>query len=282
MSFNKNIKSDALILLKNNLIKVIGITLVWGLIFCLLAWVETTVHIINNIDDRQAIDIFNNLIFGKHIKITLSNSLIIFVITSLIISLIYCCVISVLKMGEINWSYLTIYQKTNDFSNIFNYFSCFKNILKSWYVSCQIFFRKIFWSIIIFFIPMLVSAWSLLATTHQNLVANKYLISFGYILSFFLIIISSLICLIFFQRYMLTRYLLVSGECKKTREAIKLSIKIMKNKKLDYIFLLISFSGWIISCLFIVPIFFVFPYVKITIALYSRYIIEEYNQKHNN
>ena len=180
-------------------------------------------------------------------------------------------------MGDINWNYLTVFNKSNDFNNIFSYFSCFKNIIRSWYISCQIFFREVFWFIIIFLIPALVSAWSLIATTHQNQIINKYLISFGYVLSFFLIIVASLICVIFFQRYMLTRYLLVSGECKKTRQAIKLSIKIMKNKKLDYIFLLMSFLGWIISCLFIVPIFFVLPYIKITSALYSRYIVEEYN-----
>ena len=33
MSFNKNIKSDALRLLKNNWLKVFGITLIWALVF---------------------------------------------------------------------------------------------------------------------------------------------------------------------------------------------------------------------------------------------------------
>lgn len=268
MSLNKNIKSDSLLALKSNWLKVIGITLVWLTIFLMCFIIETFVYALLSVNNTKLI-IDDNIMFQIECLPTL-------VIASAIISLVYFAIFSILKTGDLFWNYSTIHGMDNDFYIIFNYYSTLKKILKSWCISIQIFIRKFFWVSILLLPSIVIGWWSTYATIYQHDVYDSILINFGYILSLLLAIVSIIICVIFLQRYFLTRYLIVSGECTKVRQAIKLSIKIMNGKKIDFILLLLSFSGWILSCILIIPIFFVFPYIKISLTLYSRYLVESY------
>lgn len=270
MSLNKNIKSDALLALKYNWLKAIGITLVWLTIFLMCFIIKSFIYTLLNFDIDNTVSIINgNIILS-------TSSLQILIIISIIISLVYSAIFSILKIGDLFWNYTTIYSINNDFYNIFHYYSSLKKILKSWNISIQIFMRKTFWTIILLLPSVVIGSWSIYATIYQHEVYNKILITFGYILSLLLTIVAIIIRIIFLQRYFLTRYLIVSGECKKVRQAIKLSIKIMNGKKIDCISLLLSFLGWVVPCVFIIPIFFVLPYIKMSLALYSRYLLEDY------
>ena len=282
MSFNKNVKSDSILLLKHNYnwLKAIGITSILMIISFIPLIIELPLYRFNyeifHNPISNIVDMIDSVFFRNSYNISFSSSALIFTIISIIFYLIYYLLFSVFEMGFMLWNFKTIYKENNEFITIFYYFSSLKNILKSLFVSLQIFIRKIIWTVIIFLPPTAVGSWAVIATIYQNKITNKFLIPFGYILAICLLIASSITCIIFFQRYILTRYLIVSGECQKIREAIKLSIKIMSNKKMDYILLILSFFFWIISCIFIIPIFFVYPYIKISITLYSRYVIEDY------
>ncbi len=284
MNFNKNIKSDALTALKSNWLKTIGISLTCFLIFGISNIIEVGTLAFAHCEHFSIIDLFNNLIFIKLNNMSLSSlpvSELMFILTSFLVGLIYCLINSVLKNGIVDWNYSVISDKNSDFLNIFSYFSSFKKVLLSWYISLQLFLRKIFWTILIFSPSILIFSWSILATVYQNKVNNKVLIPFGYILALCLAIIAFVICLIFLQRYALARYLIISGECNKVRKAIKLSIKIMNGKKAEYLWLICSFIGWFLTCIFVLPLFFVLPYFNISLTLYYRYLIEQFNYNKN-
>ena len=306
MSFNKTIKSDASKILLKNWLKIKGINFIWLLIFLMFSFIELLIYILfSKANDYSLPSLFHlNNIYISDIKDKISSSSnISFLIVTSSIYILGCAIISIFKMGETSWYCKTIFHQNNSFLTIFSYFSSFKNVIKCWYISIQIFIRKIIWSIIIFLPSILLITWTIFASLHQNLVSSTYLISFGYILSILLIISSIVTCIIFFRRYLLTRYLITSGQCKTVRQAIKLSIKIMKGQKLNYIFLIVSFFLWImlififlISLIYfirnntysyhILSLFmlcittlitsFIYSYINISSTLYSRYVCEYY------
>lgn len=267
MSFNKTIKSDALKILKRNWKKVMGINFIWFFMLSIFFLIEV---FLQNVVAQIGGEPRSN--FEIEQKLRISLILCIFYIIS-------SGIISILKMGEIKWKYRTINQEENNFSVMFDYFTTFKNILRSWYISLQIFIRKIIWMIIIYMPVTILTAWCVLATENQNYVKDTYLIGFGYILSIFLFIYSTIMIVIFFRRYLLTRYLIVSGECKTVRQAIKESIKMMKNQKINYIILVFSYIWWYVLCIFAISIFFVYPYLSISSTLFERYVVESYKKQ---
>lgn len=279
MSFYKSIKSDALSILKKNYSQTTIIVAVIGLVIAMSLVVEKMVYSLADINSGAVIDIFNSLLFGSKMEVSMIDSLQVFLLVSVLISLVFCGLCSVLKMGYVYWNYRAVFKQENNFLHIFNYFSSGRYILKSFWLSVQIFVRKLFWFVILFFPAVAVGAWTLLATINQNQVASRYLISFGYILTLCLTILGFVISLIFFRRYSLTRYLLVSDDNMKVREAIKLSIKIMKTKKMDYLLLILSFWGWFLLVPFVLPLFFVVPYMSFSMTLYSRYLVEGHNKQ---
>ncbi len=285
MNFYKNIKSDARLILKNNWLKAVLVTGIGLLVFYVGLVTEGLVYNFIGVDYIQITDLINSFALSStKIDTSMSGSLGMFLLISTVIYLIYYGFLSVLKMGYVYWNYLTVFNKDdNGFLSIFNYFSSFKGIFKSLYVSLQIFIRKFFWCQIIFLPAELVGMWSLFATVNQNQIMSKYLIPFGYILTLCLLIAGLITCLIFFQRYALTRYLIVlqqdSEEQLTVRKAIKLSKKIMKNHKTDYLLFVISFAFWFVLSSLVLPLFFILPYQSLSLTLYSRYLVEKYHQE---
>ena len=95
MSLNKNIKSDSLLALKSNWLKVIGITLVWLTIFLMCFIVETFVYALLSVNNTKLI-IDDNIIFQIECLPTL-------VIASAIISLVYFAIFSILELFYNSW-----------------------------------------------------------------------------------------------------------------------------------------------------------------------------------
>ena len=283
MSLSKAIKLDAVLALKNNWMKTIGITFTWGIIvlaFCIL-------DIIINLNFQLNINILSIFLHPHQLyqltDISLSSFIEIskFMLIPFSVYIIYYAIFSILYMGDVLWNYSVIAKKDNDFFDLFYYYSKLKLILLSWNISIQIFFRKLFWAIIIFLPSVIIGTLSTYLI-YTDISQYKVLMSFGYILCICLAVISIITCMIFFKRYSLIRYLMISGECTKVRNAVKVSTKIMKGKKFNYLIFLLSFLGWILSCVFIIPIFFVLPYIKMSMNLYARYLVEDFNINRNN
>lgn len=64
------------------------------------------------------------------------------------------------------------------------------------------------------------------------------------------------------ERYAPVPYIISINPKIKLREALKASRKIMEGEYLHFLLFKLSFSGWFLSCIFLFPVFFVFPYYK--------------------
>ena len=66
------------------------------------------------------------------------------------------------------------------------------------------------------------------------------------------------------KRYAMCSSIILTEEEKNPLKIIVKSIEIMENKSLKYAFYCLSFSGWLLSCLLIIPIFYVVPYFNMS------------------
>lgn len=71
------------------------------------------------------------------------------------------------------------------------------------------------------------------------------------------------------KRYTMTDAVIFTFKEKDSLKAIEKSIKIMEGNTLKYSVYCLSFFGWILSCVLVIPIFYVLPYK--TMAKYSFY-----------
>jgi uncharacterized membrane protein len=54
----------------------------------------------------------------------------------------------------------------------------------------------------------------------------------------------------------------------KTMDVIKKSWNMMNGHKADFFELILSFIGWFLLCLFIIPMIYVIPYFILTVAIF--------------
>lgn len=78
---------------------------------------------------------------------------------------------------------------------------------------------------------------------------------------------------VFLKRYFLAPYLYAAGDCS-VRQAFKQSVYFMKGHKGELFLFDLSFIGWFLCCIVLVPILYVFPYYTSASALYARVLIE--------
>lgn len=71
------------------------------------------------------------------------------------------------------------------------------------------------------------------------------------------------------KRYSMCNAVIFSGEQKDSLKIIEKSIEIMDGQMIRYAFYCLSFAGWVLSCLLIIPAVYVLPYKKM--SSYSFY-----------
>lgn len=107
--------------------------------------------------------------------------------------------------------------------------------------------------------------------TYYNLKSFMLIICVSFLVGIFtmlwscLLIIPGIIAAI---SYSMVFYLFVDNSELSPLKLIKKSKLLMKGYKWDYFVFGLSFFGWILLCMFIVPIIYVYPYITVSNALY--------------
>lgn len=91
-------------------------------------------------------------------------------------------------------------------------------------------------------------------------------------------VISNAILIFFSLKYYIAPILFVADEDIDVREAVHMSTVISKKTSLDFIFLIFSFSGWIILSLITIALPFTVPYFLTSYAAHTDLAITEYNE----
>ena len=161
---------------------------------------------------------------------------------------------------------------------VFKYFSSKKEYLKSIKMSFSLVGNALF-SYILLSIPAIFTSLLADGTLFSVLGAQipiwaSNLLPVARILDYAAIIITAYIML----KYYMAPFLMAADESMDPLEAIHTSKIIATRSKWDFIRLSLSFIGYILACLLVVPVIFIFPYFNAAYNVHCRFAVAHYNK----
>lgn len=183
---------------------------------------------------------------------------------------------SPLILGAAKWFYRLSGGDSGDVIDLFDFFSGARRYFSSLWMELHLFVRRFIYSFLFFIVPgavmvcgaaLLDGRWS--ASDPISTLVGTMLLIAGSVLT----AAAGIFAWVFLKRYALARYLFAEGECT-VRQAIRQSVYFMKGRKGELFLFDLSFIGWFISCILVVPAFYVAPYYLCANALYARVMIE--------
>ena len=195
------------------------------------------------------------------------------------LSLLSFLILSPLLQGANRWYYHLAESNPQPVNGIFDFFVCFRYWWKSLWLSVNVTIRSLLWGVI-FELPAL--AMYLLfrfARTSANAYAPLLLMSL--LLSIGLSLLGLVFLRIFLARYFLAKYLLSEDRTTGVREAIRASVHFMKGRWIELFVLDITLLPYYLSCIVLLPLLGVVPYVQTCKAIYAKIWMEDYLQQKN-
>ncbi len=194
-----------------------------------------------------------------------------YVVLPVITSVLSLLFISGIRLGE-NFIYYVISQGgTGRFLLIFKNLKPF-NSFKAMLYYIKVNFLKIFW-FIYFSLPsaFLGIAYYFLQKNRdiENVVTMIVVVGLSLLMSVSFVFFRSTVL-----RFKAGEYYLCLDSEKRVNRAIKKSIQYTDGNLSNGVIFEYSFSGWLLSCVFIVPLFYVIPFFKLSKALFTVEIAE--------
>ena len=90
---------------------------------------------------------------------------------------------------------------------------------------------------------------------------------------------AAIIFLLFIMlKYYISPFLIATDENMEPQRAIYMSKVVSVYTIKDFIWLVLSFTGYILACLLIIPVIFILPYLSVAFAVHQRFGIAAYNE----
>ena len=269
MGLSKTLKMNAKRALAGNWGKAIGIMLLAMLPGILLNIFEFALRAVLGISEYMDYNNTPNI----HIDDMASVYSVSLLVSFLILALTFVIIIP-LSQGELRWYYRRTGGENDGVSSIFYYFETFKQYGKAFWLNLSISLRVFGWTLLLYLpLIVLVGFMGMYSARYDGELPAPVaglgiilLIVWGIAVVIFSVAIS--------LRYFLAPYILAENPQMKSREAVKQSVKYMKGHKGDVFVFGLSFIGWILLCVFFIPMFYVIPYMNASHAMYARYLIQ--------
>lgn len=176
-----------------------------------------------------------------------------------------------LFVGILRWFWLLSFGETPAVSEVFYYYET-----RSRYGSCLSLITRLFLRAVGIGIPAFLpfGYFYYVIATFNN--ANSFLVlrdgyRFGlYAVCLVTALLGLLIEAIFMSRYFLAPILFFGNESLGVSAVIRLSHQLVKGYRTYFFYFLLTFAGWFLLCLFVVPILFALPYFTAGFILFSR------------
>ena len=188
--------------------------------------------------------------------------------------LLFCPLI----MGFAYFSVRMIFGSDCEPVTAFKYFSCAKDYSKAVRLSLILSGNALFIGIFLFLpsvICSLISSGEFFKMLGMQIPSWASL--FG-VLSYILRVAALALLLTVMFKFYLAPFLIAANENLNVSEAMQISKIIARVTRKDFIMLILSFIGYIIACVFVIPTIFVFPYFASAYAVHCRYAVADYNK----
>ncbi|HQQ89025.1 MAG TPA: DUF975 family protein [Oscillospiraceae bacterium] len=191
-------------------------------------------------------------------------------------ALAYLLILPPLFLGYKSWYYHSIGGESDNLLQLFSYFSSFRLYFRAFFYSIGLLIRKVFW-LAFFSLPgagligvLAYYAYYLdVLTDHTSQVLAGAGICFGC----FLLLAGWLMLAVFFQRYALAPYYLAEG--KGPHAAFRNSVAATSGNVAKLFLFKLSFFGWWVLCLLVLPVLYANPYQNTAVAIYAKYLIQK-------
>ena len=174
---------------------------------------------------------------------------------------------STLSIGEEAWYSGRIANKKNCIKRFFYWFRP-SNSIKALTLKSVLLCLKLFWTIV-FLLPSIVTA-SVIFLTAFNGGIEIYLLIALAVGSLLLLLCGLIFRFIFIQRYFLSEYILTQNPHNTTIQSIKQSKNLLEGQLNKVVIFKLSFIPIFLSCLLILPVFFVYPHYKLSRTIIAK------------
>lgn len=191
-------------------------------------------------------------------------------------------ILSPLIIGMFEWYWNITDGKETKIGDIFAWYGSGKLYGKSLLLSLNIGIRMILWSILLFAVPTALEIVGNLiitgiGTNVKQMTGDmmmKYAVGAICLLGGFLLTLGAALLYIFIiSRYIPAVYLFTENKDLKSAEAIKISVKYSKPYRWEYTKFVLSYIGWFITCIFLLPLLYVIPYFFSSLTVFTKSII---------
>jgi uncharacterized membrane protein len=239
---------------------------------------------ISGLDDAYR-SVFN---IAKFTSDRLINADINAVIVQIVFSALAFLILSPLLLGMLEWYWNLTGGKKTGVGDIFAWYGSGKLYGKSLLLGINIGIRTLLWGILTCGVPaVLIAAASYynngINFEQSNLSAievQKLLIAGILFMLGGLLMLGGILLLIFItSKYITAMFLIVEDNSRKVSEVIKDSIKYTRKFRWEITKFILSYTGWFITCIFLVPSLYVVPYFCSSLSVFEKHII--YSQRQN-
>lgn len=269
MSVRSKVKVNARKAMTQNFIKSLSVTLILisvALLYAVFVMVANMVVelFIGPLGGRGILDDWNYLYSPILVGVSFLVQLVLF---------------SPLVIGCAGWFYRLVGDENTDVIDLFDHFSGIRRYFGSLWFQLNLAVRSFFYSFLFTAVPVAVLGMGYLLITGRW-VSQDFSAPLSVLLGSMLMIAGTVLFIalgifawVFLKRYFLAPYLYAAGDCS-VRQAFKQSVYFMKGHKGELFLFDLSFIGWFLCCIVLVPILYVFPYYTSASALYARVLIE--------
>jgi len=269
MGLSKTIKMNAKRALAGAWGSAIGVMVITFLPSIMINILESVIRAVSGVPEFVDYAATPSIAFDDMANVAAVSTLI-----SLLVSVLIFFVMTPLQQGCARWFYRRTGGEQEPVSGVFLYFETAKSYFRSLGLNFQIGLRVFLW-LLLPALPMAATIVFVVFYKHQlggNLPNAVFavVVILMVIWAVLLVILSILISL----RYFLAPYLLAEHPEQKASQCIKSGVRLVKGHKAELFGFILSFIGWGLLCIFIIPIFYVMPYMQSSYAMYARYLIQ--------
>ena len=268
MRLRRLIKKNASLALRRHWCRSAAIALIMLIFWALFATLEQLVSVVFKIP--AFVDISSPQVMLDNMP----NTAPIAMAVMISIAVLHLFIVAPLEMGAMRWFYFVTDGKALPTIEIFDSFFSLKKYFRSIALKLLLFVIKTFWSIVFLAPPVLMIVlgdyWRNDASRSVETLLSTGLLIFGVVL----LLLFSLFLLMWQRRYCFAKYMFAADEEISAVRAIKRSIYISRGRLFELLMLEISFIGWHLAGIFILPKLFTVGYFSTVYSLYARYLLE--------
>ncbi len=196
-----------------------------------------------------------------------------------------------LVFGMFEWYWNLTGSKHSGIGDVFAWYGSLKLYVKSLLLYLDVFVRCLLWAILTCGLPVALIAFSYYSISGINLQSavltpnqiQTILISGFILLAGLVLFIGGFLLLLYITtRYILAFFLILEDNTRKVNAVVKDSIKFSRKYRWEITKFYLSYIGWALLCVALLPVLYVVPYFCSSLTILAKHIIYSERKHENN